>query len=114
MFTDTLALGTTPVTYVRRSPRGNRSVFVPSGDTPQNERRLEMAHEVSAAKRVSSLNKVALVRPNSVTNVLEEGSIQIKLVHPASFTEAEVQLLADHGKTLLSVANVTKTYNQEQ
>lgn len=114
MFTDTITTGTTSVAYVRRAPRGNRAVFVPSGDTPANERRLEIAHEVSAAKRVSSLVKFALTRPNPVTNVLEEGSVQVKLVHPASFTEAECQLLVDHFVKFGIAANVTKVFNQEQ
>lgn len=115
MFTDTIALGTTSVTYTRRTRKGLRDVFVPVGDTPDNERRIELGHEVTASRRVNSLVKIAKVRPNpSNTTVSEEGSIQIKIVHPASFTEAEVQLLADHAKTFLSVANVTKIYNQEQ
>lgn len=114
MFTDTIALGTTPVTYTRRAPRGNRSVFVPSGDIPSNERRLEIAHETSAARRVNSLVKVALMLQNPTTSVMEECSIQIKYTHPASFPEATVQLLANHGATMLLPANVTKVYNQEQ
>lgn len=114
MFTDTIATGTTSVTYTRRSPRGNRAVFVPSGDIPSNERRLEIAHEVSAARRVNSLVKFALNRAHPTTGVLEEGSVQVKLVHPASFTEAEVQLLADHTVKFLLAANVTKLFNQEQ
>jgi hypothetical protein len=113
MFTDTIATGTTPVTYVRRSPRGNRACFVPTGDTPQNERRIEIGHEVTAARRVNTLVKVALTRPNPITDVLEEGSVQVKIVHPASFTEAEVQLLADHFVKFATAANVTKLYNQE-
>lgn len=113
MFTDTINLGTTPITYTRRTRRGNRAVFVPTGDVPANERRLEIAHEVSAARRVNSLAKVALTASHPVTNVLEEGSIQIKITHPASFTEAQVQLLADHAKTMLASANVTKLFNQE-
>lgn len=114
MFTDTITTGTTSVTYTRRAPRGNRAVFVPSGDTPSNERRLEISHEVTAAKRVNSLVKFAIVAPHPVTNVLEEGSIQCKIVHPASFTEAQVQLYCDHLVKFLTSGNVTKVFNQEQ
>lgn len=114
MFTDTISTGTTVVPYIRRTPRGTRTVFVPTGDTPQNERRIEIGHEVTAARRVNTLVKIALVRPNPVTDVLEEGSVQVKLVHPASFTEAEVQLLVDHSVKFLIPGNVTKLYNQEQ
>lgn len=114
MFTDTIATGTTSVTYTRRSPNGsNRSRFVPVGDTPANERRIEIAHEVSAAKRVSTLVKIALSRPHPVTSVAEEASVQVKVVHPASFTEAEVQLIVDHFVKFATAANVTKLYNQE-
>lgn len=114
MFTDTITVGTTPVSFIRRTMRGLRSVFVPSGDTPSNERRVEIGHEASAAKRVSSLVKFALVRPNPVSNVLEEASIQTKFVHPASFTEAEMQVLADQNAKFWTPANTTKVYNQEQ
>lgn len=114
MYTDTIIVGTIPVTYTRRSPKGARSVFVPSGDTPSNERRLEIGHEVTAAKRVNSLEKFALIRPHPVTGVLEELSIQVKYTRPASATEAEMQLLADHVKSFGTIANVTKIYNQEQ
>lgn len=114
MFTDTIVIGTVPITYTRRTPKGTRSVFVPVGDTPSNERRLEIAHESTASKRVNSLAKVAQVAPHPVTNVLEEGSIQIKIVRPASFTEAQVQLLADHAAKFLVSGNVTKMFNQEQ
>jgi hypothetical protein len=114
MFADTIATGTTSVTYTKRAPRGARSVYVPVGDTPDSERRLELAHEVTSAKRVNSLVKFAKIRPNPITNVLEEGSIQVKIVHPASFTEAEVQLYVDHCVKFLTAANVTKIFNQEQ
>lgn len=114
MFNDTIVTGTTSVTYTRRAPRGTRSQFVPVGDTPSNERRMELAHEVTSARRVNTLVKVSLTRPNPSTLVLEEGSVQLKLVHPASFTEAECQLLADHLVKFLVSGNVTKLYNQEQ
>lgn len=114
MFTDTIALGTTPVTYVSRAPSGGRSIRVPSGDTPANERRLEIASENNAANRVSSMVKVAVRRPHPVTAVSEEASVTVKIVRPASFTEAEIQLAVDHLKTMLSAANVTKLYNREQ
>lgn len=114
MFNDTIALGTTPVTYTKRSPRGTRSVFVPTGDTPSNERRLEIDHEVTSAKRVNSLVKTALVRAHPVTSVLEEIGIQITIKRPASASEAEVQLIGDHLKTMLSPGNITKLFNQEK
>lgn len=114
MFADTIATGTTSVTYTRRAPRGTRTVFVPVGDTPDNERKLEVAHEVASSKRVSSLVKFGKIRAHPVTNVLEEASVQVKIVHPASYTEAEVQLIADHAVKFLTPANVTKLFNQEQ
>jgi hypothetical protein len=114
MFNDTITTGTTAVTFTKRTSAGTRTIWVPVGDTPANERRLEVGHEVSAAKRVSSLVKVAIVRPHPVTSVAEECSLQCKIVHPASFTEAEVQTVVDQGVKFLIAANVTKIYNQER
>lgn len=114
MFNDTIVIGTTPITYTRRAPKGVRSVFVPAGDTPTNERKMEIAHEVTSTKRVNSLAKVALTRPNPVTTVLEEGSIQVKLVRPGSFTDTEMQLMRDHVVSFLSSTNFAKLLNQEQ
>lgn len=114
MFTDTITVGTTPVTFTRRNPNGARSVFVPSGDIPQDERKLEIAHEVTAARRVNSLVKVSRTRINPTTEVMEEVSFAVKITHPASFTEAEVQLIRDHAVTFLTAGNVTKLFNQEK
>jgi hypothetical protein len=114
MFNDTITIGTTPVTYTKRAPRGTRSVYVPAGDTPTNERRVELGHEVTTTKRVNSLVKRALVRPNPLTDVLEEGSIQIKIVRPGSFTDAEMQLMRDECVSFLTSTNFAKVLNQEQ
>jgi hypothetical protein len=84
------------------------------GDTPANERRKEIGHEVSAAKRVSTLSKTAIVRPHPVTSVPEEAYVLTKIVHPASFTEAEVQTLVDQEVKFLVAGNVTKLFNQER
>jgi hypothetical protein len=113
MLSDTIVTGTTAVTYTRRSPKGTRSVFVPTGDIPSNERRIEVAHEVTAAKRVNSMVKVALNLAN-VNLIVEECSATVKIAHPASFTEAQVQLLVDHLVKFLTAGNVTKLFNQEQ
>lgn len=117
MFNDTIELNDlalNPVTFTRRSPRGNRSVFVPSGDTPSDERRIEIGHEVTSAKRVNSLVKFATIAPNPITNVLEEGSVQVKIVHPASFTATQVAELV-HSAVVFAAdgARVTKIFNQE-
>lgn len=114
MFTDTIITGTTSVTYVRRAPRGNRAVFVPSGDTPDNERKIEIAHEVAASKRVNSLVKFARMRPHPVTAVPEEISIQVKIVHPSSATQMEVDAIRDHVVVFMTNTNVAKIFNQEQ
>lgn len=114
MFTDTITVGTVPVTYTRRSDKGTRSVFVPAGDTPSNERRLELAHEVTASKRVNSLEKIAITRPHPTSGVLEEASVQVKVVRPASFTDAEMQLLRDHAVLFNTSTNFGKVLNQER
>lgn len=114
MFTDTIVVGTISVTYTRRSDKGTRSVFVPAGDTPANERRIELAHEVTASKRVNSLEKFAITRPHPITGVLEEASVQVKVVRPASFTDTEMQLLRDHAVLFNSSTNYGKILNQER
>jgi len=116
MFTDTITMGTTPVTYVRRTPRGNRSSFVPSGDTPSDERRLEIAHEVTAARKVNSLAKCSRTRndPGSTVSKPEEICAQLTLKRPPSCTLAEYLAVADHLISWATTANLTKMYNQEQ
>lgn len=114
MFTDTITTGTVSVTYTRRSNKGTRSVFVPSGDTPVNERKQEIAHEVTAAKRTNSLVKFAITYQNPITGVLEEVSFNGTWKRPASATEAQVQLVTDHFVKFATAANVTKIFNIEQ
>lgn len=114
MFNDTIVTGTTPITYTRRSPKGVRSVFVPAGDTPTNERKVEIAHEVTTTKRVNSLVKIAITRPNPVSSVLEELSVQFKIVRPGSATDTEMQLIRDHLVTFATSTNFAKLLNQEQ
>lgn len=113
MFTDTITTGTIPVTYTKRAPKGARNTWVPSGDLPSNERRMEIGHEVTAAKRVSSLVKFALVRPHPTTGILEEASVRIITTRPASFTNAEMELINNHANLFHTGANFTKVLNQE-
>lgn len=117
MFNDTIVLDNglaANITFVRRNPRGTRQVFVPSGDTPSDEKRIEIGHEVTSAKRVNTLVKFGWVKANPVTNVLEEASIQIKIVHPASTTLEDVQMLSHFASNFISDnSTVAKLFNQE-
>lgn len=116
MLTDTLIKGTTAVSFVRRTPLGGRSKFVPSGDTPANERKVEVSHEVTATRRVNTLEKVSLTRPNPANAaLLEELSVALVIKRPASATEAEIQLLVNQLYTPSGgiPGHVTKLYNQE-
>lgn len=117
MFNDTIVLNNSvpaAVTFTKRSPRGSRNVWVPSGDLPSSERRIEIGHEVTSAKRVNSLVKIAKVTTHPVTNVLEEHSYQVKIVHPASATLADVKDLNAFVCSFFgTAANVEKVFNQE-
>jgi len=117
MFNDTITLpwDTINQTFTRRSPKGNRSVFVISGDSPSDERRVEIAHEVTSGRRVNSLVKFARSRPNPTTNLVEEASVQVKIVHPATFTDADMGRLNELCVGFLSSSGFfAKLYNQEQ
>lgn len=115
MFTDTISTGTIAVVYTRRgSSNTSRILRVPVGDTPANERRMEIAHEVTAAKRVNSMVKFGLTIIDAVTGKTDTADFTCKLSRTANITEAQVQLIVDHLVKFAGVpANVTKIYNQE-
>lgn len=114
MFTDTITTGTIAVVYTRRgTSNSNRIVRVPVGDTPSNERKMEIAHEVTAAKRVNSLVKFSLTLIDGVTGKTDVVNLSCKLDRTANITEAQVQLVYDHLVKFAIPANVTKIYNQE-
>lgn len=114
MFPDTITVGTVPVTYTRRgSSNTSRILRVPVGDPPANERKMELAHEVTAAKRVNSMVKFGITTIDPVTGKVDTVEGTMKISRTANITEAQVKLVADHMVTFLSPSNVTKIYNQE-
>lgn len=114
MFNDTITTGTTAVSYTRRgSSNTNRIMRVPVGDPPSNERSMELAHEVTSAKRVNSMVKFGITVIDPVTGKTDTVSLTGKLSRTPNITEAQVQLVVDHFVKFAIPANVTKLYNQE-
>lgn len=127
MFDDTIAIKTvadrpavmadgftTSVTFARRTPKGVRAQFVPVGDIPVTERKLEIAHEQTASKRVNTLVKVSKQRDASGVN-LGEASAQFKLVRPGTATLAEtILLITTLCGFLLAEGAIEELYNQGQ
>jgi hypothetical protein len=74
---------------------------------------MELAHEVTAAKRVNSMVKFGLTKIDPVTGKVDTVNGTLKLDRTPNITEAEYQLIVDHLVKFAIPANVTKIYNQE-
>lgn len=115
MLSDNQVLGTIAVTFVRRTPTGTRSNFVPSGDTPIAERKLVVSHEVLKSGSVNTLYSLSHVKinPASVSGETKPISVQVKISHPSFATAADVALVVDQVKTGLTTTVIGQLFNQE-
>jgi hypothetical protein len=115
MLTDTQTLGTTTVTFTRRVAAGQTSQFVPSGDTPANERKLRVGHEVTKSGTVNTLYAVSHVKLDaaSPTGATALASVQVKIIRPRFVSAADMSLIVDQVKTGLTTTVINALLNQE-
>jgi len=117
MLNDTQTLGTIPVNYIRRASSGTLSNFVPSGDTPSNERKLRVGHEVAKSQTVNSLYAVSHLKsdPANPAAPAKPAAVQVKIIRPGFVSATDMKLIIDETINGLLDAGVQDALlNQEQ
>jgi hypothetical protein len=116
MLSDTLSLGTTAVSFVKRSYSGSSSTYAPTGETPSTARGLRVSHEVTSSGRVNTLFAVSHVKanPSSPTGETQVAAVQVKIIRPAFVSATDMKTIIDQVITGLSPFAVQdKLLNQE-
>jgi hypothetical protein len=116
MLADTQTLGTTPVAFARRMYAGNKSQFVPNGDTPVNERKLVVAHEAQRNGNIKTLVGLSHVLPDpSSTNGATRALVaNVTITRPPYATATQTKLVVDQLVTALAATKIDQYFNQEQ
>lgn len=115
MLSDTISLGTVVVSFVRRAYSGLKSQFVPTGDTPANERKLTVGHEKLKSGGVKTLFGVShvILDPGSPVGATQVITVNLTISRPKFATATQVKLAVDQAVTGLTPAMVDKLFNQE-
>lgn len=116
MLADTQTLGTVAVSFIRRKADGNKSQFVPAGDTPSTERKFVVAHETQKNGNVKSLIGLSHVKldPGSTSGATRQIVVNVTITRPPFSTATDVKLAVDQLRSALDPSEIDQYFNQEQ
>lgn len=115
MLADTQTLGTTPIAFIRRKSDGTKSVFVPAGDTPANERRFVVAHETQKNGNVKTLVGLSHVKLDpGPSGAQRQIIVNVTITRPPFSTASDVKLAVDQARSALDPTEIDQYFNQEQ